>query len=64
MRQRPVERIKVTPTNIKTGVNAPYFVMEFPRNTNMNLKQMASDQAKQQSRLGSSEVWNFVAEKL
>ena len=64
MRQRPVERIKVTPVHVSGMKSAPYFIMEFARNTNLNLKQLASDQAKQMSRLGNSEQWQFVAEKL
>jgi hypothetical protein len=55
---------KVTPINIVTGTKAPYYVMEYSANANINLKKEAEKEARSLSRLSSFKNWNFEVEKI
>lgn len=57
-----MEKFKVTPTNIKTGAKAPYYVIELP--TNHNNRSLAISMAKEKSQLSSSPIFEFECDKI
>lgn len=59
-----MEKFKVTPTNIRNGATALYFVISLSANGNKNQKADAEKQAIAASRLSSFDNWLFEVEKI
>lgn len=59
-----MEKFKVTPTNIRNGATAPYYVISLAANGNKNQKAEAEKQARSFSRLSASDNWAFEVEKI
>lgn len=57
-----MEKFKVTPKNITTGANAPYYVIELP--TNHNNRSLAISMAKEKSQLSKSHLFEFECDKI
>ena len=64
MKPRRTEAFKVTPINIRTGATAPYYILDYAPNPNVNLKENAVKEAKTKSRLNDFDNWNFEVEKV
>ena len=59
-----MEKFRVTPTNIRNGATAPYFVISLSANGNKNQKAEAEKQARIASRLSAFDNWTFEVEKI
>lgn len=59
-----MEKFRVTPTNIRNGAKAPYFVISLQANGNKNQKADAEKQARLASRLSDFNNWSFEVEKI
>ncbi len=58
-----METFRVTPTNIRNGATAPYYVISVSGKEN-NKKNEAAKQARSLSRLSSFDNWSFEVEKI
>ena len=58
-----METFRVTPTNIRNGATAPYYIIKVA-NKDKNQKAEAAKQARSLSRLSSFDNWSFEVEKI
>lgn len=60
-----METFKVTPTNIRNGAKAPYYVVSLQvKDRNKNMKAEAEKQVRPLSRLSAFDNWSFEVEKI
>jgi hypothetical protein len=59
-----MEKFKVTPVNMSTGAKAPYFIFELPSGNNSNNFSLATNMAKEKSRLSSFQNFYFDTIKI
>lgn len=60
-----METFRVTPTNIRNGAKAPYYIVSLQaRDKNKNMKTEAEKQARTMSRLSAFDNWSFEVEKI